>query len=304
MKHIFVINPHAGKRSVVEEVSSQIADVQALNKYDMEVVFTNDVDDVIALMDRLDQNEEYRFYACGGDGTLHEMVRHCIHKENFTLIPIPVGSGNDFVRTFGIPKTEYYKIENMMNSKRFLIDTIKVGPHHCMNTASVGLDATIGDMTNKMKKRKIMKGSLGYTLSFIGSLATKISFPMNFKVDDHQMPDANYNFVVAANGRYYGGGFKAAPEAVLDDGLLDVVTIDSVNRRTMVKLAPKYREGKHLSYTEFIKYQKAKVIQFESEEEMVLNLDGEIKRMKSPRIEVVPSSLYIVIPEVHTTGKK
>ena len=102
-----------------------------------------------------------------------------------------------------------------------------------------------------------------------------------------------------ANGKYYGGGYKAAPKAIIDDGLLDALVVKNISRLRFVTLIKDYKRGTHLEKKKFekiIKFAKAKRIKIEFEKQVCICLDGEISYTSSVDIKIEPSKLRFIIP--------
>ena len=99
------------------------------------------------------------------------------------------------------------------------------------------------------------------------------------------------------NGRYYGGGYKPCPQAMINDGILDLCLINDVKRTQILQLAGKYEKGEHVNYPDLAYLAQGKVVHLNTNnQEIVGNLDGEIRIMKNPTIEVVPNAIQLLIP--------
>ena len=127
MKHVFVINPHAGKVNIYDKAVKALS--AFMDKYDIVVHKTTEERDATNFVKNYIENhptEEIRFYACGGDGTINEVVSGAVNHDNVSVCVYPCGSGNDFVKSIG--RLEFYNdIEKILNAKNKKIDVIKVG---------------------------------------------------------------------------------------------------------------------------------------------------------------------------------
>ena len=127
MKHVFIINPRAGKVNIFDKAYEKIS--AFMDKYDIIVHKTTEEKDATNYVKHYAEahpTEEIRFYACGGDGTINEVVSGAVNYENVSVCVYPCGSGNDFVKSIG--RLEFYNdIEKILNAKNKKIDVIKVG---------------------------------------------------------------------------------------------------------------------------------------------------------------------------------
>ena len=99
------------------------------------------------------------------------------------------------------------------------------------------------------------------------------------------------------NGKYYGGGYKPCPDALIDDGKIDVCMIRNVKRSQIVGLAKKYEKGLHVQYTDIVEMRRGQAIHMDTDNKDVdVNLDGEIRSMKNPTVEIVPGAIQLLLP--------
>ena len=103
-------------------------------------------------------------------------------------------------------------------------------------------------------------------------------------------------FIVAANGRYYGGSFNPTPDAVVNDGLIDAMTINKVNRFQVLGLIGKYQKGKHISLTDLVTLKRVKRVEVISEKVIPVNLDGELFDSKTAVFEMVEKAVNFIVP--------
>ena len=142
MKHIFLINPAAGKKGNSEGIiRPQIEDYCGKNGLDYEIYVTKcqgDAQNYCA--ERAKSGETLRFYACGGDGTLYEVVNGVFGNPNCEVAVIPMGSGNDFIRLFGT-KEQFCNVEAQVTGIPVELDVVKCGDKIAINQCSMGMDA-------------------------------------------------------------------------------------------------------------------------------------------------------------------
>ena len=243
-------------------------------------------------------NEPVHLYVCGGDGTLHEVINGCAQKENVIISVIPIGTGNDFVKYFeNIKKEDFLNLANYSDPEYMDCDLIRVNGEYSINTVSFGFDVEVARQVNELKKKMPTEGIIPYALSALVSLRKPICKEYKVQIDTEKLAKDNYGFLVFANGKYYGGGFKPCPEANIADGWMDVCLISNVKRHQIVKLAKKYQEGTHTQYKNLVSMYQAKTVHIDTENEIIYaNLDGEVKEFKNPTIEIVEKAIRLALP--------
>ncbi len=304
-KHLFIINPTAGKSNSFETLSRSIGD--AVRGFDpetepVEIMATGAKGDAgeFTRQASADFDGAVRVYACGGDGTLNEVISAAVGLDNVEVCPVPVGSGNDFVRSFeNVPKDKFLDIPSCIRGKSIPCDVMRVGDIYSVNIISVGLDAVTGMRQKKYKRIPGISGEAAYKvalgLSFMTAMKNKISFEI-----DGKPFDAGSDYItigVAGNGRWYGGGFKATPYADIGDGLIDFITVRTISRFEFLKYVGIYKKGEHIEKMPFVKYVRCKKIKMLADKPLILQFDGEVHHIKDPEIEIIPAATRIIIPE-------
>ena len=120
---------------------------------------------------------------------------------------------------------------------------------------------------------------------------------MAFEIDGKTVPAADYVFAIAANGRFYGGGFHAAPLADIQDGLIDFICIPARPRIRLLPMISRYQKGEHLERYDFIKLIRCKKIKYISDAPVELNCDGEVADSVNPVVEVIPNGMKLLVPK-------
>lgn len=164
-----------------------------------------------------------RLIACGGDGTVHRTGNLAV-KLDAELGVIPLGSGNDFAHMLQIPTRFSRAIDHLQSSGTRSIDLIKVDGDlqcYCLNTVGVGLDGLANHYTN-IYKQKI--GKAGYVAGALKAVFRRSDVEILLSVDDHERIE-KFLMVTACNGRREGGSFTVAPDAKVDDGLIDLLIV-------------------------------------------------------------------------------
>ena len=198
-----------------------------------------------------------------------------------------------------LKREDFLNLANYSEPEYIDCDLIKVNGEYSINTVSFGFDVEVAKQVNELKKKMPTEGIIPYALSALISLRKPICKEYQIQVDTKKLPKDKYGFLVFANGKYYGGGFKPCPDANIDDGWMDVCLISNVKRHQIIKLAKKYQEGNHLQYTNLVSMYQAKTVHLDTENELIYaNLDGEVKGFKNPTIEIVEKAIRLALPRI------
>ena len=295
MRDIFIINPAAGKEDCTVALTAQIREVYG---DDAKILITTGEGDALLKARReAETGDEVRIFACGGDGTSFEVLNGIVGYENAAIGVIPIGSANDFIKYFGFDsKPRFLDLKKQKNGTLLPIDLIKAGDKYCMNQCCAGLDAQVADFMRGFKRLPFISGPMAYNLAVVKAFLGKIGINMKVTADGKIFKDGSVLFAVCANAPVYGGGYISAPKAVLNDGLLDCVTIDTVKRIRVPSLLPKYKGGKH-EELDVCTMGRCKSFEFECDREIPVSLDGEIIHTDKFKCEIIEKGINFVLPE-------
>jgi len=306
MRHIVILNPRAGKRDCTAEIAAEAKRVFSEMGLQYSLEYTRDEGHAKDIaMREAESKEEVTIYACGGDGTISEAAQALYNAPHVTLAPVPLGTGNDFIRTITAEKEKYSLSELVSSGKTVSADMMLAGGKVAVNIVSVGLDASIANNVYRFKRIPFISGSTAYNLSTAFCFFTNVRYRMGFEIDGKVMGEQNFIFAVAANAKYYGGGFKAAPIADIRDGLMDFITVPALPRIKMLPMIERYRRGEHLERYDFIKLIRCQKIKILSPKPVALNCDGEISFVENPTIELLPGQMKLLVPQkyLHNIAK-
>lgn len=312
MRHIFVINPMAGKKGSANQVKEQIIRSSDKLQIPVEVYETQSAGDgedfVRQSCRKREAGETIRFYACGGDGLLNEVANGAFGNDKVEIGCIPLGTGNDYVRNYGSP-VAFLDIEAQLRGTAVDTDLIqyreeKIGfdsaCRYCINMFNIGFDCNVVDQTSRAKHWPMVKGSFAYLLSVAIILIKKKGADLRICYEDGSIYDGKLLLIAVANGCYCGGGVKGIPLSDLDDGLMDVSLIKDVPRRTFIRLFPKYAKGTHLQDKKadaIIDYRKCKSLTIiPNGGKMRLCTDGEITDAGKVTFKIIPKALRFSVP--------
>lgn len=296
MKHLFIINPAAGKGKtlklipIIEKIFNEKNE-----EYKIEV--TKYVGHATELAKNYSELENYRIYSVGGDGTLNEVLNGMVNTQS-SLAVIPSGSGNDFIKSiYKYSKKE--EIEKILiktiNGNEHAIDLGKVNNRYFLNIASVGFDAEVASNSIKFKKLPLINGTIAYILGILITVFKYKSYNLNIEVDGNKFL-IKALLIAVANGKYYGGGINVTPKAKLNDGLFDICIIETVGRLKILGLFPKVIRGTHENIKQ-VSFNNGQFVKIHSNETMAFNIDGEIISGNDAEFQVIKDGINIVIPQ-------
>lgn len=276
LKHLFIINPAAGKKDSTEVLLSHI---KALD-LDTELVLTAGQGDAERLARRaVERGEPMRIYACGGDGTLNEVVNAAAGHDHVAITNVPKGTGNDFLRIFGPDwRRGFSDLDALSRGPQAAFDLIDCNGKLGIGVACAGVDARIADDVHQYKCLPLVTGTGAYLLSLVVNVLFKgICRPTAVDLGEVHY-DGQTAIICACNGRYYGGGFMPVGDAMPDDGVLDFLVVPKVSRFTFFRLVGQYAKGRYRDYPQVIYHWHGDRITFSSTEEIVAVVDGETVR--------------------------
>lgn len=297
MKHIFIVNAGSGKGRAAPKFIPKIKEYLAKHRdIDGEIYITKFAGDGMQYVEKCSKTgEKIRFYACGGDGTLYEVVNGSYKYPNTEIAVIPLGSGNDFIRILG-KKEDLVDIDSQVNGTVTEFDLIKAGNRVAINQCSMGLDAEICAKQAATKKIPGVNGEFAYTVALFYCLMRRLKSEFKVTIDDSKVIEGTMLFSLCANSRWYGGGYKGAPKALPDDGLLDCIIVKkTVGRLKLVGLVNQYKRGEHLSW-DFTNYTRGKKMHIESKKPAAVNVDGECEYVTEATFEILEKAARVVIP--------
>lgn len=293
MKHLFIINPVAGKGNTLEFVPEIRAYCES-NSCEYEIVITEYPKHATEIAKTHSAAQTLRIYSVGGDGTLNEVLNGMAGSGS-SLAAIPCGSGNDFIKSittgFNIPKN---LIKSTVEGTERLIDYASVNDKYFINITSIGFDAEVAYQGSHLKKLPFITGEMAYVLGIFTSIIKCSNHHMEIKVDDVAI-SAKSLLVAVGIGRYYGGGMLALPAAEIDDGLFDICHVEAMKRTKILKLFPKYMKGLHASI-KGVHFYRGKKVEIIVDKLIPMNLDGEIILVQKATFEIYPKSLPFIIP--------
>ena len=296
MKHLFIINPAAGSRNRTKQYSVAIHEACTVRDLDYRIEVSSAPGECRRIArEAAESGEEYRIYACGGDGTLNEVAAGAAGFNNVAVTVFSGGSGNDFVKLFSDPEAFFY-IERLLDAEEATFDLIRCNDDISLNICSVGLDARIGTDVANYKRIPLLSGFRAYAVSTVVNVLRGISEHYVVEVNGETI-DKELTLICACNGRFYGGGFNPVPTADPEDGLLDVLLIEKVSRLKVAQVVGKFKDGKYADFPHLIRHLRTDHITIHCDQQTPINLDGELRVSDVVDIRLADEKLRFFYPK-------
>ncbi len=296
-----IVNPVAGANSTRQKwpgISRLLRHIGLSFDYQ----YTEGIGHAIELA-RAAATDGYRYLvAVGGDGTVNEIANGILYSsdsDNTILGIISTGTGSDFMRSAGIPRDYTSACSVLTGTRRLLIDVGVVEyknkgqslQRFFVNAAGAGFDAAIVAATERIPK--YFGGTIPYLTGLLGSLLSYRNKPVVLSMGSN-VETTRICSVAVANGGYYGGGMHIAPQAELDDNLLDVVIIGDVGKFELLKALPMVYKGTHITHPK-VRVERVTRIAIESSEQILVHADGELLGEGPASFWIMPAALNIVV---------
>lgn len=295
MKHLFIINPAAGSRNRTADYSAEIHRACHERELDYRIEVSAGPGECTRLTrEAAESGEEYRIYACGGDGTLNEVVQGAAGYDNVAVTVYSGGSGNDFVKLFDDPKA-FFEIDRLLDAKEQTMDLIRCNDDISLNICSVGLDARIGTDVASYKRLPLLHGFAAYAASTVVNLFKGISEHYVVEIDGETV-DAEQTMICVCNGQYYGGGFHPVPEADPTDGMLEVLLVKKVNILQVAQVIGKYKDGRYKELPELVQHFRTNHVRIVCDKPSSISLDGELRVAQTVDIRMAEEKLRFFYP--------
>ncbi len=292
-KTCIILNPAAGKARDLEDVVARLAgvpngEIRISSKPGSAARFAS-----TALRKGCDL-----IIAAGGDGTLNEVINGIGENLGDARVGLlPLGTGNDFARTMGVPDDLEAAIDLILSGETRAVDLVRVTSdevRYFVNVSAGGFSGLVDEkLTPEMKKTW---GPLAYLRGAAAALSELRAYRTTLAFDNSESLMLDLYNVVVANGRYVAGGTLIAPEASIDDGLLDIVLIPLRSAPELALLAAQVAMGTHLT-SDAIVFRRAANLTVNSKPGMWFNVDGELVGNEPARFEILPRALRFIAPK-------
>lgn len=292
MKHVFIVNPTSGKGNAF----SQIEVIQSIFKdkdEPFEIIKTQYKGHAIEIAKRYTISDDVILYAVGGDGTAYEVLNGI--NEHVPMGIIPAGTGNDFHRMVAVKEKDLKKlIEDTVNGKTVYVDYGLADSRRFLNCFAVGLDGDVNQLAEDLGKKLPIPRKMVYIISALIRVLRPKRVDLDITFDGQQIKQKSL-LITIMNGKWYGGGFYASPDASIVDGKLDFCLVKDTTFLRMLQLLPKYYVGKHLNEKE-VTIGQAEMITIKANRLTAISCDGETNKQDQVSIRIMKKALAFRVP--------
>jgi diacylglycerol kinase (ATP) len=318
MKTKFIINPKSAGGKTGKKWNEIFMLVQKTFANDADAAFTEGPMHAVQLTKESIQGGYDSIIAVGGDGTINEVLNGFFEndqllRDDVTLGVLEMGTGADFIRSLNMPTRweeaiPYLKQANPqkvdigkaifhpVGSKSITDRTLGVSgqstiSRYFINICDFGIGGAVVERTNRTTK--LFGGKITFLWSILITLLQYKNQEIRYKLDNDEWQTGMFNNFIIANGRYFGGGLNPAPNALLDDGLFDVVFFGDIGRIDATANLSNLRKGTHLKHPK-ISVTHAKTIEAAEDNPVYIDMDGELVGILPIQIEILPKKLSLL----------
>jgi diacylglycerol kinase (ATP) len=297
METLVILNPHAGSADEVPRLRELVSGLPGV-----EVCETEGPGQAETLAREAVRDGCRTVVSAGGDGTLNEVLNGL--ADDFSAVRLgilPLGTGNDFVRTVGIPQEPEGAVQVLHRGRTRRLDVARCtwagGRRHFLNMSVGGFSAAVNEAMDGEVKRRW--GAFAYARSAAGALGDLESYRCGIELDGG-VPDGGERLeldlyvLVVANARFVASGIPVAPRAEPDDGVLDLVAFPEMPPAQIAALVPRTLLGNH-GDDERLTFRRARRLEVVSEPPMPFNVDGEPCATTPIVFELLPRALEVVV---------
>jgi YegS/Rv2252/BmrU family lipid kinase len=298
-----IVNPNAGNGKGKKDWN-RISDILVKNDITFNVKTTQRKGQATEFTRELIAGGCRKIISIGGDGTLNEIVNgiftqdHCPTTE-IILSLIPVGTGNDWGRMFGIPLVYEGAVQVIKEGKLMLHDIGVISyfngeekaKTYFINIAGLGFEAVVVRKTNKQKDKGMSNKAI-YFYNLLSSLITYRNTPVDITIDE-KTSRAKVFSINVGNGRYCGGGMRQTPDALPDDGLFDITVIKEMGKIEIIKSLQLLYDGTIMSHPKVYGY-RSNNLKVTSDSLLYIEADGESLGHTPVEFSIIPSAVNII----------
>lgn len=303
MKHIFVVNPCAGQKDHSSIIRQQLEILGNTIEWEMYITRSaGDATEYVRQRATAPHSETLRFYACGGDGTLNEVLTGMAGCPDTELAAYPCGSGNDYIKYYGLAN-DFLDLNKLVNGNTQDVDVMRVGNRFALNVCNFGFDALVCKTMDKVRRWPLLGGSNAYTTGILRHIFTGRRTKVTISVNNKPFYDGSILLCTLANGQYVGGKYRCAPHSDNNDGMIEINLIRPMSLIRFARLIGPYADGTYTSIPGIDKvhrYCRATEVEINSPNPLYLCVDGEVLHDTHFHIINLPKSVRFVSPSSYT----
>lgn len=301
MKHHFIINPAAGHGALASGFDKKIQGACDVCGVDYDIYTTKGVGDATDYVRSAAEREPdttHRFYACGGDGTLCEVVNGVMRLERpdrAYVGTVPSGTGNDFVRNFTSPD-KFFDLSAQIAAKPMRADLIACNDMYAVNMVNIGFDCEVVCKKADIQKRGFIPSKLAYIAGLVVTLIRKPGVRARISYDGGEAIDKQMLLTTYANGEFCGGGFHSNPLSRLNNGKIDALAVKNISRLKFISIVGTYKKGTHLKYTDILENRQVESVDMYFGGPTNISVDGEVIVAPTLKLRSVKDAFNFLVP--------
>ena len=298
MTHLFIINGRAGRGKRKRALDRLLADIGRLAGETV-IEFTHPPAQGAGQIARswAEKGIPLRIYACGGDGTLNEVVNGAAGHDHVAVTSVPLGTGNDFIRMFG-PRARslFSDLPALAAGPQAAFDLMDCNGRLGIDVVCAGVDARVAARVDRYKRLPLVRGGGAYALALAAEVLLRgVGRPMTVRAEGLDW-EGRTAILCICNGRYYGGGFMPVGDAMPDDGILDVLLVPEVSLFTFGRLVGTYARGGYRRLRPLLKDVHVREVRYAAPEELVTVVDGEVLRGREFSVSLSDKKIWFFYP--------
>jgi len=291
MRVRIIANPKSGQGRGLAAAAT-VAEVLQAAGWQAEVLPTAAPDDAARLAREAAADADL-IVACGGDGTLSEVVNG-LQGMDLPVGFIPAGTGNDFAYTVGLSRDPATAARQLLAGRAQPVDLLAVGDGSrvAINVIGAGFDAAVAARMNR--GTRAAGRTFAYLSAVLMELVRRPIAPVVLRIDDEKWAGEAL-LVAIANAQSYGAGMRIAPQASITDGLLDVVLVQPMGRLQFLGNLPRVYKGTHLQLPQ-VRHWQAREVTVTSEQALPVMIDGDLRAQTPLSVRVLPGAVKLWLP--------
>ena len=296
MKTRLIVNPVAGTDSAPDHIA--VINDRLRSRFGlMDVVTTRGEGDAAAAAENAVHQGYDHLFVGGGDGTLNEVLNGAARVPGglaaITIGVIPLGTGNDFATAIGLGQDIDTALTSLLKASAVSVDVGRLNDRSFINVSAGGFVAEVSDAVDP--RLKTLAGKLAY---LIGGASVMFDHePVAARVVNGHGTSAEMRLHMFAvcNSRLVGGGRLIAPDAVIDDGLLDVCLVETMPMLDFIALLRRVSDGEHVTDSRVRYYRTAEAV-LTFDRRIKVNTDGQVLEAQQCRYRILPRALRVLMP--------
>jgi len=291
-KGLLIINPNAGK-GLGYRLAHKVETLFKEKGFDFDTRYTYGVKHAVHIASKGALDGYRTIVAVGGDGTINEVTNGIAEHKDIKFGIISIGTGNDYIKAVGIPSVLEEAVDVVIKGKTRKVDIGLCENHYFINGLGVGFDAQVASDLYKIKR---LRGFAAYLVTVVKNLF----FFKNPEIElafNNNLIKRKSMMVSVMIGNYLGGGFYLTPEAKVDDGLFDVLSLGDFKLLHRFFHLPKVPKGTHFAVKGVELYQTDEIT-ISSDSNLKIHIDGEMTDISSHHftIKILEKKLNLIVP--------